>query len=112
MNAERRKALNSVQDQLTKLQEELNAFLSDWHERATTVRDELDGLKEEEDEYRGNMEEKFSNTERYSTAESNVEALDTAVSEMDEKLGELEAFVTDDTPFSSVFDSIEEAKGA
>lgn len=111
MNKERRKALDKMQDEFKAHGLALNTFLSSWHETATSMREDLEALKSEEEEYRDNMPENMQQSERYSNADEAVNALDEALSELDDKLGELEPFATDDDVFSGVFDHIEEAKG-
>lgn len=111
MNKERRKALDKMQDTLKAHALALHTFVSAWHEEATQMREDLEALKNEEEEYRDNMPENMQGSERYSTADEAVNALEGALSELDDKLGEIEPFATDEDVLSGVFDQIEEGKG-
>lgn len=68
MNNTRRKELEKVADAITELKEQ------------------LDILKEEEEEYRDNMPENLQGSERYEKAETACDNLDSAVSSLEEAL--------------------------
>lgn len=68
MNNTRRKELEKVADAITELKEQ------------------LDILKEEEEEYRDNMPENLQGSERYEKAETACDNLDSAVSSLEDAL--------------------------
>ncbi len=73
MNKVRRKTLNEIYDKLANL------------------RDLLDEVKGEEEEYRDNMPENLQNSERYYTAEDACDNLDNAISSLEEALDYVES---------------------
>lgn len=72
MNKQRRKTLNQIYDKLAEL------------------RDLLEEVKEEEEEYRDNMPENLQNSERYEIAENACDNLDSAVCSLEEVLDYVE----------------------
>ncbi len=72
MNKIRRKSLRDIIDQLEEL------------------RDALDTLKEEEEEYRDNIPENMQGSERYEIAEAACDNLDSAVDSLDEVISYIE----------------------
>lgn len=72
MNAERRKALNSVIDKI-------NDAMS-----------ELEGLRDEEEEYKDNMPENMHGSERYENAESAVSNMQEAYDQLEDAVSKIE----------------------
>jgi molecular chaperone GrpE (heat shock protein) len=72
MNKIRRKSLRDIIDQLEEL------------------KDALDTLKEEEEEYRDNIPENMQGSERYEIAEAACDNLDSAVDSLDEVISYIE----------------------
>lgn len=65
---------------------ELNALLSTIEE----VKDALEALKEEEEEYRDNMPENLWGSERYDKAEAAVSSLEEAISSLEDAISGIE----------------------
>ena len=108
MNNERRKAI----DLLIKEAEALKArydeainLLQSIKDDASDLKSDVEGIKDEEQEYMDNMHENLQQGERYCNAEAAVSALDTAC----EKLDDL-ATVEVDFDFDDLISSLDEAK--
>ena len=72
MNAERRKRINKVIEEIENL------------------KSELEGIQEEEEDYRDNMPENLQGSERYERADANCENLYEAISNLEESASYLE----------------------
>lgn len=66
MNRVRRKALADIQEQIE------------------TLRDELEGLMEEEEEYRDNIPENLQGSERYETADTACDNMNSAIESLEQ----------------------------
>jgi flagellar biosynthesis chaperone FliJ len=102
VNKTRRAALSKVIDRVEALKtkwEELVAEASEAHE-------ELETLKDEEEEYKDNMHENLHGGEKYQDAEA-------AISEMEEALSALSELADADEPvdFDSIVSSIDNSRG-
>ena len=75
MNKIRRKSLQEIIDQIDHL------------------RDDLDALKEEEEEYRDNMPENLQGGERYEAAENAISNMEDAVTSLEEVISSLDAAI-------------------
>lgn len=73
MNKQRRKTINEIYDKLAEL------------------RDLLEEVKCEEEDYRDNMPENLQNSERYEIAEEACDNLDSALSSLEEALDYVES---------------------
>lgn len=72
MNNDRRKALGKLAEEAR----ELAGKLSD-------LKDAIENLKGEEEEYKDNMPENLQQSEKYYAAEAAVDAMDSAISDLD-----------------------------
>lgn len=72
MNDTRRKAIKEVMDRLE------------------SIKDDLECLIEEEDEYRDNMPDNLRNSERYETSEMDSSYLSEALESVESAIGDLE----------------------
>ena len=72
MNNDRRKALAKLAEEAR----ELAGKLSD-------LKDAIENLKGEEEEYKDNMPENLQQSDKYYAAEAAVDAMDSAISELD-----------------------------
>lgn len=70
---------NARRTVIRKMIEELQSSHPDWE----LIEDELNGVLEEEEEVRDNMEEHFSETERYQIISNNCDYLQEAIDEID-----------------------------
>lgn len=73
MNKQRRKTINEI------------------YEKIAALRDLLEEVKGEEEEYRDNMPENLQNSERYYVAEEACDNLDSAISSLEEALDYIES---------------------
>jgi uncharacterized coiled-coil DUF342 family protein len=71
MNAERRKAIGKLVDQIDKLKGQIE-----------DIHNEADNLLSEEQDYFDNMPESFKNSDRGETAQAAIDALSQAVEEL------------------------------
>lgn len=101
MNVQRRKAIEAVQKIITTLQDEMETLAS----KAQNAVDELESIKEEEQEYYDNMPENMQNGDKGSTAQSAIDSLDSAI----EYLAEVQDFAD---KFSEAGGACEEAVSA
>jgi seryl-tRNA synthetase len=72
MNADRRKAIDAVISQIEELAEKARSLAAD-----------VESIKDEEDDYLSNMPESFQNGEKGEAAQTAIDALDNAYSELD-----------------------------
>lgn len=108
MNKQRRASLNKLQDRLTEARESIETAVAAFQELIAEYKAELEGYRDEEQEYFGNMPESLQGGEKGSAAEEAVASMDSAISELDE----IESIEFDASAVERAFEFIEEAKGA
>lgn len=80
MNNERRKALGKLKEQISDLRVKLDELIGN----AADLHSELEGLKDEEQEYFDNMPESLQGGDKGQTAEEAIQNLETALEKLDE----------------------------
>lgn len=102
MNKQRRNALNAIQDRITALQGALADFTAD----GESIAEDLETLRDEEQEAFDNLSEGLQAAERGQDMEE-------AVSRMTEALEQIQALIDlDESVLHEAFAAIEDAKGA
>jgi predicted nucleic acid-binding Zn-ribbon protein len=102
LNNERRNQLSKIQRELEAINNEISAKAAEeetgeagdaqtladleenWSSRVDDIRQDLDGLKDDEQEYYGNMPEGLQGGERGSMAEDAISNMDSALSDLEE----------------------------
>lgn len=104
MNAQRRKALGATMDKITGLVTVLGA--SDLAGLLSSIAEELDALRDEEQDYYDNMPESLQNGDKGQTAEQAAQSLTEAHEALTALHDALDEFDPDD-----VLSKIEDARG-
>jgi hypothetical protein len=100
MNKDRRKQINSCLDDVTKLKTEVEEFAStlssdtdketiadkeeNWSGRVSDIKSDLETLRDEEQDYYDGMPEGLKGSERGEGAQAAVDALENAISKLEE----------------------------
>ena len=99
MNKQRRKELAEIRRRLDAAYEAINEL------GLSEIKDDLEALKDEEEQYCENLPENMQNSERADNSRSAVDALDNAMTDLEEVLE-----AVSDGQFESITNSIEEAE--
>jgi chromosome segregation ATPase len=125
MNNPRRKELEGIENEISEAQETLQGLIDDHSENLNTrveelsstldgIKDAIDCIKSEEDDYRDCMPENMQGGDRYSTSESDSEAMDAAMDSLDSVMSTLEDVLEEgceevDDKLSDAFTELENA---
>lgn len=125
MNQARRKAIRTIQDNLGKIKGDIEALLSvevDQRRQAltnfigggtlSTLAEEVDGIKDEEQEYFDNMPEGLQGSERGETAEAAVNNLEVASDSLTTASEDFDGMTAEDFDLDEFEDKITEVTDA
>lgn len=100
MNNQRRKSLREV----TTAVEAARIIAGDLMAKLEEVKEMLESIRDEEQEYLDNIPENLQGSDRYSISESSIESMESAIDSIDNLVESIE-----DSAFDEINDSIEEA---